>query len=113
MTQLYLDTTDYKGRRCIFTQEQVDLHIHKRPELRSPDFKGRIIRVLKQPDCVYPDYAERDRYVYYCLEYTVNNIDRYVKIVVQMSSTPCFIITAFRPTSIKEKIKGLKPLYER
>lgn len=111
--KLYLETNDYRGQHCIFTQAQVDSHIHRRPELRDPGFKSRIIAALQTPDIIYPDYAKRKRHVYYRKEYQVNGVAWYVKVVVQMSSNPCFIVTAFRPNNIKEANKGLSPIYER
>jgi len=111
--KIQLNFTDGDGKRYIFFKDNFEAHLKKHPELSREDFTERIKRAIISPTIIYPAYKARNRYCYYYEEYTASGVTRYTKVVVQKTRTCYFIITAFRPTSIKEATYFREPLCHR
>lgn len=104
---LCLETKDYEGKDTIFTEEQRKEKVPRHPELLDLKFiNGRVKKTIQNPDFVYEDLAQPDkRRVHYLEEYKINKSFRYTKVVIDTSVNPLFVVTAFRPASVKERGK--------
>ncbi len=119
MDDLYiLDFCDSDKKRYVFTKKNFDNHKCKHPELEVENFFDRIKKAIIKPEFIYKSYnhfTSKDhynRYCYYYLEATIAGQTRYTKVVVEKAGNLYQIITAFRPTNVKE-IKYSKPLWKR
>lgn len=104
---LCLKTKDYEGKDTIFTEEQRKEKAPRHPELLDSNFiNGRVKKTIQNPDFVYEDLAQPSkRRAHYLEEYKINELFRYTKVVIDISVNPLFVVTAFRPTSVKERGK--------
>lgn len=113
-----LDFCDSDKKRYVFTKNNFDNHKSKHPELEVENFFDRIKKAIIQPEFIYKSYNHLtsrnhyNRYCYYYLEATIAGQTRYTKVVVEKVGNVYKIITAFRPTNVKE-IKYSKPLWKR
>ena len=100
-------TENYEKRGVIFTEKQRVAKSNKHPELRNKEFiNGLVKNAVYSPDFVYEDLANpKKRHIYYLIVYTINKTVRYVKVVVDITSIPMFIVTAFQPNNVKERGK--------
>ncbi len=105
MVKYCIQTRNYCSDRVVFTEDQRSSKGAKHPELREEGFIERVRQAIEKPDFVYQDLANYSRHVYYRYEYTANGRDRYVKVVIETSQEPYFVITAYRPDFIKEEGK--------
>lgn len=102
-----LITKNHEGKKVIFTEKQRILHSSKHPELRDIEFiNGRVKRAIESPDFIYQDLAEpKKRQALYIREFNINGMTRYTKVVILITPNPYIVITAFRPSYVKERGK--------
>jgi hypothetical protein len=110
-----LEITDTDGKFYYFTKHNYKNHLDKHPELRIPNFLDRIKKAILEPECVYPSFFKcKDTFCFYYLEFTINNVNRYTKVVVKKKGLKQYVIlSAYRPTNIKEVKYFNKPLTSR
>lgn len=107
-----LDFEDLSGNRVIFNKKNYLTHLGKRPDTTL--MADRIVDAINNPDVIYSSPVGKNRYCFYKLSHRVTRGDgsvkeeRYVKVVVEVVQKVYIIITAFRPTSVKEE-KYSKP----
>ncbi|MCX6783902.1 MAG: hypothetical protein NT141_02435 [candidate division WWE3 bacterium] len=111
--EVQFDFKDKDGRRYIFDKENFSNHLLKHPELLREDFTERIKKAIIEPTCIYPAYKSKGLFCYYYEEFTFEGTTRYTKVVVRKTKYCYIIITAFRPTNIKETQYFKEPLWER
>jgi len=105
MTRNCVDIKNYEGVRVVFTEKQRELKSAFHSELRQESFIKRIEEAIRKPEFVYEDLAKQGRMVYYRYEYSFNGRPTYTKVVVRAQKKYCFVITAYRPNSVKERGK--------
>ena len=102
-----LITTDYEGKKVIFTESTRLIKKQKHPELGNLGFiTGRVNDAIKKPDFVYQDFDRpNERRVHYLMEYQCNNKYRFTKVIIVCNKNPLEVINAFRPDYVKERNK--------
>ncbi len=102
----------YENNKKVYFLESVRIFKeNKRPELQNKDgsfIQKRVLDAIQSPDFVYPDYKfPHKRSAHYLKEFKINNRAHYTKVILEYkSSEDCyFVITAFRPMSVKERGK--------
>ena len=115
MGKLYIiDTTDYWGRRVVFTKKKYTQKLIIHPWLKKRQFMVCLEKTLEEPDQVWEDYnAPSEKHCYY-RKYSTG---LYIKVVVWMNvrrSEPCHVVSAFETDYIKEtKYPSLKVIYTK
>ncbi len=105
-----MEIDDYNGDRVIFYEATRIKKAKKRPELREKSFlNGQLREAINSPWRIYEDFDRpKERRVYYCKEYSTREKTQYTKVVVEISTKPFVIITAYRPDRIKEESETSK-----
>jgi len=101
-----LDFKDKEGKRYIFTKQNFDNHAARHQELQIPNFIDRIKKAIIKPDYVYPAFNKKHRFCYYYLEGEVAGTKRYTKVVVDKTKYCYIIVSAYRPTNLREESYG-------
>lgn len=96
-----IDTEDYDGKRVIFTETKRLEKLVQHPELSNKKFIKNIKETIEDPEEIWPDYGDKDRKACYYKKYSANT---YVKVVVWVSSDPCYVVTAYETNRIKETL---------
>ncbi len=107
-TQNCLDTTDYRGKRVIFTEKKRNQKAVQHSELYDPSFITNLEKAIQAPDEVWEDYDDPTHKRCY---YKRFGIDLYAKAVIWVTGYPYQIVSAFETNRIKEtNYPGLRRL---
>jgi hypothetical protein len=96
---LFLDTTDYRGKRVIFTVKKWKIKSRTHSYLLLPQFKFFIAMALEKPTEVWEDYDDPNKKHCYYYKYSATS---YIKVVVWIDEDPCQVVTAYNLDYIKE-----------
>lgn len=99
-----------KGKLCIWDKDSFERHKLKHPELNDETFIDRVKRALDKPNVIIKSHTNHFL-CYYYLEFTIEDVKWYTKVVVEEKVDLITIKTAFRLNNIKE-LKYHKPIWE-
>lgn len=105
-----INTTDYSGKKVVFTRDKWNEKKDDHPELTKDKFISCIIRAIENPDEVWQDYGDfsKGKFNKRCY-YKKYSATSYAKVVIRIRGNPREIVTAYELDYIKEtKYTGLR-----